>query len=208
MILVQKKQLFKTNEYELFDDYVLITNKSPFKYNKTSIPLRSLKPEPEIRNSESMLTFHANDQVGQVLSLQINKPDSGRFDAFVNAVIEKIIKLGNTGDDNQPVIKAYSQRLTPPFSGMVQIAESSRARALTMDGKNWEFQYLHIMLSSEGSPGKNYRRRFSHALTVDKSGLEDIVSRASKNDIELDDSLIELANFISQAEFPFPSMML
>ena len=36
------------------------------------------------------------------------------------------------------MIKAFSQRLTPPFSGLVQIAESERARALTMDGNLWE----------------------------------------------------------------------
>lgn len=39
-------------------------------------------------------------------------------------------------------MRAYSQRLLPPYSGFVQIAESERARAQSFDGINWEIQYF------------------------------------------------------------------
>ena len=205
MKLIQKTRWFESHEYQLFEDQVIFTRKTPFNQKKTTILLDQLDPEPEVNNSESTLVFRGLYEAGQLISFRLNKPDSREFHSFVNAVIEKIIQRAKTGEEHGSTIKAYSQRLTPPFSGLVQIAESNRARALTMDGKNWEFQYLHIMLSTEGDPGKSYRRRYSHALTVDKAGLQEIVSRASQNDIELDESLIELANFISEADFPFPS---
>jgi hypothetical protein len=39
------------------------------------------------------------------------------------------------------MIRMYSRRLLSPFVGVVQIAESERARALSMDGVNWAIQY-------------------------------------------------------------------
>jgi len=204
MKLIQKNQLFKINEFELFEDHLVLTDKFMFKKTVTRIPLNILNPEPEVIDEGSILAFHSNNTTDQRLSFHINKPDSGRFHSFVNALIEKTIKTAKPRDKNRPAVTAYSQRLTPPFSGLVQIAETDRARALTMDGQNWEFQYLHIMLSTEGSPG-NYRRRFSHALSVDQNGLQQIVSRAAQNDIDLDSCLVELAKYISQADFPFPA---
>ena len=40
------------------------------------------------------------------------------------------------------MIKAYSQRITPPYSGLVQIVETEQARATTMDGLTWEFYFM------------------------------------------------------------------
>ena len=39
------------------------------------------------------------------------------------------------------MIRAYSQRLLPPYSGQVQIAESDRARVVSMDREIWEVHY-------------------------------------------------------------------
>ena len=46
---------------------------------------------------------------------------------------------------DQQRIKAYSQRLMPPHLGQVQIAECGRARALTLDCKNWGIQRLNAV---------------------------------------------------------------
>jgi hypothetical protein len=205
MKLVQKKRPFETFVYELFDDCLTITQKRFLKKKRTTIYLNSLNPEPETLNTESLISFNSLDKNDKLLALQFDQPDSSSFDSFVNAIIENIIKLNSQGDTGESVITAYSQRMMTPYSGLVQIAESKQARALTMDGKNWEFQYIHIMLSNEGQPGKHYRRRYSHALTVDRDGLEAIIKRAENNDIELDRSLIELAVYLSNASFPFPS---
>ena len=180
-------------------------SKTLFRNKTNRFALHNLESKPVIIENESVMNFTSRDKTGPILSLHLNKPSSEQFGFFVNSLIEKIISLNKSATGEASTIKAYSQRLTPPFSGLVQIAESNRARALTMDGKNWEFQYRHMMLSSELGPGKQYRHRFSHALTVDQSGLKDIVTRASSDDIDLDESLIELAVFISEADFPFPS---
>jgi hypothetical protein len=42
------------------------------------------------------------------------------------------------------MIRAYSRRLLSPFTGVAQISETSRARAVSPDGRNWAIQYsLH-----------------------------------------------------------------
>ena len=93
----------------------------------------------------------------------------------------------------------------PPYSGLVQIAESDKARALTMDGKVWEFQYLLTTLESERNNGSKqaYRRRYSHAITIDKTAIANLVAGASENKTA-DKRILELAEFVSAATFPFP----
>jgi hypothetical protein len=39
------------------------------------------------------------------------------------------------------MVQAYSKRLLSPFTGQVQIVETDQARALTLDGNNWELQF-------------------------------------------------------------------
>ena len=39
------------------------------------------------------------------------------------------------------MIRLYSKRLLSPFVGLVQVAEIARARALSLDGRNWAIQY-------------------------------------------------------------------
>jgi len=41
------------------------------------------------------------------------------------------------------MIKTYAQKLTPPYSGQVQIVETDTYRALTLDGRVWEVQYVN-----------------------------------------------------------------
>jgi hypothetical protein len=39
------------------------------------------------------------------------------------------------------MIRTYARRLLTPFAGLVQIAEASRARAVSLDGRNWAIHY-------------------------------------------------------------------
>jgi len=41
------------------------------------------------------------------------------------------------------MIRTYAQKLTPPYSGQVQIVETDTYRALTLDGMVWEVQYVN-----------------------------------------------------------------
>ena len=72
------------------------------------------------------------------------------------------------------MIKTYSQRLLPPYYGQVQIAESERARALTVDGQTWEFQFLHS--GNDGSTSsingaQTINHRYRRAVSISDSDI-------------------------------------
>ena len=88
------------------------------------------------------------------------------------------------------MIKTFSQRLTPPYSGQVQIAESETYRALTMDGHMWEIQYVNR----------------SH-LRVGTLTSADIKSRSVRSEKMVDDvadpKLGELLDYLVDIKLPF-----
>ncbi len=88
------------------------------------------------------------------------------------------------------MIKTYSEKLTPPYSGQVQIAESETYRALTMDGLNWEIQYV----------------KRSH-IRVGRLTRSEIKSRNANPDKLADDvadpKLAEMLDFLAEVELPF-----
>ena len=103
------------------------------------------------------------------------------------------------------MVKGYSQRLTPPYSGLVQIAESDRARAVTMDGKRWEFHFLFGGPDAGSMPDGPNRRRFARVASIQSDKLGTIATRSTEETKDVDDRIRELAVFISTARFPFPS---
>jgi hypothetical protein len=102
-------------------------------------------------------------------------------------------------------VKTYSQRLSPPFSGQVQIAESARARALTMDGVDWEIQFIHSSVVRQGPNGDRVERRFRHVATLHHSELLRIAAEAAQSGRAIDDRILELARHISDTGLPFPA---
>lgn len=103
------------------------------------------------------------------------------------------------------MIKTYSQRITPPFSGQVQIAESERARALTMDGKIWEFYFLFTVPGNGNSADRQYQRRFAPVLTMGKDKLDQLAAGTASEANDLDERILELVIFIASANLPFAS---
>lgn len=90
------------------------------------------------------------------------------------------------------MIKAYSQSLSPPYSGLAQIAESERARAITMDGNNWEIHFLQAT---------NFRR----VANIRHSELPRISQQGTHNGHDIDERILELTTFLSDASLPFPA---
>jgi len=88
------------------------------------------------------------------------------------------------------MIKTFSQRLTPPYSGQVQIAQSETYRALTMDGHIWEIQHVNR----------------SH-IRVGTLTKKDIQSRSVRSEKMVDDvadpKLGELLDYLSEIKLPF-----
>ncbi|MEM7195624.1 MAG: hypothetical protein AAF402_11775 [Pseudomonadota bacterium] len=76
------------------------------------------------------------------------------------------------------MIRAFSQRLMPPFSGQIQIAESDKYRALTLDGDIWEIQYVkrtHVRvatLSASDIKAETIRPELMHSGTADEQIVE------------------------------------
>ena len=103
------------------------------------------------------------------------------------------------------MIKAYSQRLTPPFSGLVQIAESERARALTMDGNTWEIHFRHATNGSGASGPHLHRHGYRRVAHVRQGDLSRISEEGTQDGREIDERILELTRFLTTAELPFPS---
>lgn len=101
------------------------------------------------------------------------------------------------------MIKAHSQRLTPPYSGQVQIAESDRARALTMDGESWEIHFAH---AANVGASPNDQRRYRRAAYIDHRELVDMSKRSPQEIADVDERIIELAGFLATASLPFPAV--
>lgn len=89
------------------------------------------------------------------------------------------------------MIKAYSQRLLPPYSGQVQIAESEQARAVTMDMDTWEIHF------------RRHETNFVRVAWVKHRDLGDVEARASRKGEEIDDRILELTHFLETASLPF-----
>jgi len=104
------------------------------------------------------------------------------------------------------MIHAYSRKLLSPFTGQVQIAETHRARALTLDGNNWEVQYS---VSSGGGPVIDRLQAVephNHvcAAIIRPSGIErmPLPRYLEKNVVE--DQIQELAAYLEAVSVPLP----
>jgi len=104
------------------------------------------------------------------------------------------------------MIRAHSQRVLQPFSAQVQIAASETARALSMDGDLWEFQFIFAN-SSAGSASAGQRRgRFIRAATIRHDDLANLIANPTTPEGEVDERILELARFLLKAELPFPAL--
>lgn len=106
---------------------------------------------------------------------------------------------------NPDRVRVYSQRVSPPFCGQVQIIESARARALTLDGAYWEIQYVQTSVVPEGPGAHRPERRFRHIDKLPHSEITRIASGGQQNGQPVDERIVELARHISDAALPFPA---
>jgi hypothetical protein len=106
------------------------------------------------------------------------------------------------------MIKTYSQRMSPPYYGQVQIAESERARALTVDGQLWEIQFLHSGnggLTNAGHGDHGIRHQYRRAVTVSDSDIRDKKIESILEGQKTDERILELTDFLADITLPFPA---
>lgn len=101
------------------------------------------------------------------------------------------------------MIKAHSQRLLQPYSAQVQIAESEDARALSIDGDLWEFQFIYAN-SRGGKPNAGrHGGRFTRAAHIRHRDLARVLENPVTEDGEVDERILHLAKFLLGARLPF-----
>lgn len=101
------------------------------------------------------------------------------------------------------MIRAHSQRLLQPYSAQVQIAQSDNARALSMDGDMWEFQFIYANGRSGNAGSGRQQGRFIRAAHIRHCDLERVIDNPSAEDGEVDERILELARFLLEAPPPF-----
>lgn len=89
-ILVQKHPAKGSREFQLGDDEIHYTIKSPFKTSSLSVLYDVLNAEPVI--SGSTLSFISDVNKEPLVELFLNKPDKETFDQFVKNLQQKIIE--------------------------------------------------------------------------------------------------------------------
>ena len=104
------------------------------------------------------------------------------------------------------MIKAYSQRLLPPYSGQAQIAESDRARAITLDGELWEIHFVYGVSAGDNANGRSAKRKFRRVAGIGSSQLAEMASPSAEQFEDVDERILELARFLAGASLPFPAM--
>lgn len=121
------------------------------------------------------------------------------------------------------MIKTYSQRLLPPYYGQAQIAESERARALTIDGQTWEIQFLLEgrntgVNASDESTKLSYRRAVTISdYDIRQKNIGETLNKDSSNQPNgrhgssqdkpqtIDERILELTDFLAEVTLPFPA---
>lgn len=97
------------------------------------------------------------------------------------------------------MIRAYSKKMLSPYMGQVQIVETTHARAITLDGKNWEIQFLRKD-SNEPELDKYFR-----VAIIKDSELKRIALPSYLCDSEIDKRIVELADYIANVDLPLPA---
>jgi hypothetical protein len=101
------------------------------------------------------------------------------------------------------MIKAHSQRLLQPYSAQVQIAESDHARALSIDGDLWEFQFIYANSRGSGGSAGRHHGRFIRAAHIRRRDLRRVIENPVTEDGQVDQRILELATFLLAARLPF-----
>jgi hypothetical protein len=108
-----------------------------------------------------------------------------------------------------PNIQAYSQRLLPPYSGVVQIAQSDRARAQSFDGVSWEVHFVprgSQTLGQQPMPlGYAVNRGYYRVAHIQDNQLTPYVLPAVLDAAQVAACIDELFEFLSSAAVPFPA---
>lgn len=106
------------------------------------------------------------------------------------------------------MLRTYSRRLLSPFIGVVQVAEMPEARALSLDGRNWEVQYARVSEAQFRTqhPGVDPSRRFALVATIEKGALKNRGSHPFVASDAIRATINQLCAALSTASLPFEAV--
>jgi len=90
--LTQKRFLEGTREFEIADDAIHVHVKRPLREERLTIGLSMLDPDPVV--DRSCLVFYSRNNSEPLLSLFLDKPDAGQFNAFVETLKQRVLEEG------------------------------------------------------------------------------------------------------------------
>lgn len=130
----------------------------------------------------------------------VGGPDSGDYHRWRSAWIFSLLDPDRRNRMGTAMIKTFSQRLSPPFTGLAQIAQSERARAVTLDGDMWEIHFIR------GAMGANGQGTFRRVAYLSQDELTGIAREGTYQGQPLDERILELAGFLVNVRLPFPAL--
>lgn len=104
----------------------------------------------------------------------------------------------------QQGISAYSQRLLPPYSGVVQIAETNRVRAQSFDGLNWDVHYFSGDNGAARKKGYALDRGYFRVASISRGELKLFSFPAHLDPDGVAEGIHQLADFVASTPVPFP----
>lgn len=107
------------------------------------------------------------------------------------------------------MIQAYSKRLLSPYTGQVQIVENDSARALTLDGKNWEVQYKLELRETRSvhqqQAANTTKHSFIRVAIIRPSGIERIPIPPILDSDIINQQVLKLAEYLEDVSVPLPA---
>ena len=106
------------------------------------------------------------------------------------------------------MIRTYSRRLLSPFTGVLQVAEMPEARALSLDGRNWEIQYAGVSEAQfrAQNPGADPQLRFSLVAIIENGALKTKGGHPFKASDSIRTPVDQLYASLSDASLPFDAI--
>jgi hypothetical protein len=103
------------------------------------------------------------------------------------------------------MMKTYSRRLLSPFIGVVQVAELPNARALSLDGRNWEVHYARTDAAQFRAlhTGADPNLRFRLVATIENGALKTRADRPSVPTDPVHAAIDQLYATVTDASLPF-----
>lgn len=104
------------------------------------------------------------------------------------------------------MIRAYSKRLLSPYTGLVQIAETGCARALSLEGKDWgiQFRFDDGNTGERGHAGPPPKKHYVRVANIGGSGIQRIKLPYHLDHGAVEEQILELADYLKGATLPFP----